>query len=127
MVFSCATCAIQKGMDTFACSINTGEISFLERGIITVTCLLADGGRRERERGGGGGDGGREAGRERVRERGREGGRDRGREGEREGERERGRGREGGWVNLLQYGTHDTNHHVAPKSMQLQTVLFRPS
>ena len=23
--------------------------------------------------------------------------------------------------------SHDTNHHVVPKSMQLQTVLFRPS
>ena len=28
---------------------------------------------------------------------------------------------------VLQIHVHDTNHHVVPKSMQLQTVLFQPS
>ena len=26
----------------------------------------------------------------------------------------------------IKYIVHDTNHHVVPKSMQLQTILFRP-
>ena len=42
-------------------------------------------------------------------------------------EGERGGGGGGGvLLQCMNVHTHDTNHHVVPKSMQLQTVLFRP-
>ena len=37
-----------------------------------------------------------------------------------------GREREGKERKKWELEVHDTNHHVVPKSMQLQTVLFRP-